>query len=49
MAGVGPGVEGSGVGVLGGCMVVVQRGLSLLLVPVRILFCAEELVNHVYS
>jgi hypothetical protein len=35
MAGVGLGVAGSGVGVLGGCMVVVQSAVSLLLVPVR--------------
>jgi hypothetical protein len=34
MDGVGPGLESSGVGVFGGCRVVVQRGLSLLLVPV---------------
>ena len=35
MAGVGLGLVGSGVGGLGGCMVVVQSAVSLLLVPVR--------------
>jgi hypothetical protein len=35
MAGVGPGLGGSVVGVVVGCKVVVQSGLSLLRVPVR--------------
>ena len=43
MAGVGPGFDGSGVGALGGCMVVVQSELSLLLVPVRIRFPLSQI------